>query len=768
MRHLFVGAIFTTIATVTTAQTVTVQSGEHPDFTRLVFLFRDKVDWSLEQNENGYSFSVNRPEIEYNLDNVFYFIPRTRINDLYPVNGSSSLDIQTPDDIELTAFELASGEVVVDARKSMAPQPSARAPASPPQIEINPSSPRVASTPPTSTAIALSDPAVYWRLSDQLSLGKANSALTAPAQEEATPQADTSVESALALDQLLNDDDDRVSEAEEQLLKQLSRAASQGLIKLEMPQAPPPEPMAAPAEAPAPEPTRQNEHIAIHSETVIDRDAGSLQSAFDDALGDKRCAPNSSFALREWSEEGDPFALISNLRRSLIGEFDKPDETVALRLAQIYIALGFGAEAEAIVENFSVDDDAQNVIHLMAGIVDGKPVAQNNPLLSMSTCDGSVAFWALLGQNTSDPLEINMKAIQRTYSDLPISLRRSLGVPLANKLIALGYPGEAETVRFSLGRGEENKSLQAVMLDATIDSERETANALEQRLKPVVERDNDDSVGATLMIAEAAFRDHYAMDELVLENASALAIELLPSEDGAKLLRADALGRASRDDWNGAMLTLARWPDDQQPEMKKKTEEEILQRAIRELDDKEMLIFFFQHKPEIEAANLTLDDHQHMAGRLVDLGLPDSVQTLLENERPLSDPSRILMAKAALLEHDGPAAMTYVDGIDTEEAQQIRLQAQNYFLGGDTLNEGGGVPQLSDAGPDNALRRQDWETLATSGSEPEKAFVQAFGLTGSTSEAAPQGELSNAQRLLDRSAEERDALNNLLESLNAR
>ncbi|WP_406720264.1 hypothetical protein RPE78_08130 [Thioclava litoralis] len=768
MRHLFLGTLLATIASVAAAQTITVQSGEHPDFTRLVFLFRGKVDWSLEQNENGYAFSVNKPDVKYDLSKVFYFIPRTRISELYPVNGSSALDIATPEGIALTAFELASGAVVVDAR--LAPQEAPARPQSPaaPQIEIttpiqNPSIP--------ATRIALPDPDIYWRLSEtpaaQTSVTPAPvnvrpSVEPAPARTKEVPP----VQGALALDQLMEEKDKRVSEAETQLLHQLSRAASQGLIELELPTIPDPEPAPAAVTPPPPEPTRKTEHIAIHSETVVDRDAGSLQMQFGDMLNDSRCAPNADFALREWSEEGDPFALISNLRRSLIGEFDKPNEQGALRLAQTYLAFGFGAEAQSILQNFPIDPEAQDAVKLMANVIDGEPVSSANPLLAMSACDGAVAFWAMMGQEKSDPLSVNLKAVQRTYSDLPISLRRTLGVPLVNKLTALGYPEEAETVRFSLERGENEKSLQAVMLDATIDHGHADAAAIEQSLKPVVERDNEDAVVATLLIAETAFRDHHPMDELVLENAAALAIELQPSPDAAKLLRAEALGRASRSDWNGAMTTLANWPKTLDAPLHDSSRKMILQRAIRDLADQDLLVFYFQHKDVIAQAGLDTADYQLIAKRLIDLGLPSNVQSLLQSDQPLSPASRLLMAKAALLEHDGPAAMTYVSGLESDEAQAIRVQAQNYFAGGDALNQGGAAPQLSDESPDSALRRRDWAALAQSGSDSEKAFVQAFDLANPSPEPPADGELSNAQRLLNQSAEERDALSQLLESLN--
>ena len=95
------------------AQTVTVRSGEHPTFSRLVFASTPGRIWELRTDTPGRAdivFSDPLPELD--LSSIFDRIPRARIAGSAASGRTFSLDLTC--DCPVSVFQIASGHIVID------------------------------------------------------------------------------------------------------------------------------------------------------------------------------------------------------------------------------------------------------------------------------------------------------------------------------------------------------------------------------------------------------------------------------------------------------------------------------------------------------------------------------------------------------------------------------------------------------------------------------------------------------------------------------
>lgn len=94
------------------AEVITVRSGEHAGFSRLVMQFSAKTDWAFGRSEQGYEFHVPDEDIYFDTSAVFQKIPRQRIANVKGSNGY--LQVIIPENVHADVFELREGRVVID------------------------------------------------------------------------------------------------------------------------------------------------------------------------------------------------------------------------------------------------------------------------------------------------------------------------------------------------------------------------------------------------------------------------------------------------------------------------------------------------------------------------------------------------------------------------------------------------------------------------------------------------------------------------------
>ena len=121
MRYIAVCILLALTASQALAEQVSLRSGDHPAFTRLVLSIAAESAWSLRKSPDGYALEVDGAT-DYDSEDVFARISRNRIADLRA--NQTRLDILVDCDCHADAFLFRPDRLVVDIIDGPAPQDS--------------------------------------------------------------------------------------------------------------------------------------------------------------------------------------------------------------------------------------------------------------------------------------------------------------------------------------------------------------------------------------------------------------------------------------------------------------------------------------------------------------------------------------------------------------------------------------------------------------------------------------------------------------------
>lgn len=158
------------------------------------------------------------------------------------------------------------------------------------------------------------------------------------------------------------------------------------------------------------------------------------------------CHAAALFDLPRIGSMNERIDRIGQLRASLIGEFDKPDQKAVLDLARVYLSDGLSEEALALLAEFGGATNAAAVLSEVALVIAGKPLPEGSSLLKRD-CIGPQALWRALAMVALGDLEGAMAAeaaAGRALEKLPPALRKDLGARLG---LAAADAGQWDTAR---------------------------------------------------------------------------------------------------------------------------------------------------------------------------------------------------------------------------------------------------------------------------------------------------------------------------------
>lgn len=691
------------------AETVVVRSGEHADFSRLVVPLERPSEWSLGRTGEGYELRLKRADVKFDLSRVFDLIPKTRLTAVSVLPNDTGLRLSLQGKTHARAFELRPGIVVIDIASGAAP------PNSPFERGLTDRDETLSGLAPN-PASALGDPdprlALYWR---RMAADMPSDNIEAVAPGIAPDIAVASGSSA------------RITEAEQGLLFQLGRAASQGVVtpmpqKMVAPQAESPAGIAPATAAPL------QTHLAIRTETVFDRDTDLYASR--QALNPQGdvCPNDEAFAIANWRDDRPPILQIGERRRQLVGEFDQPSEDAVLRLARLYLALGFGAEARALLKAFPVDPDQATDILMLAAILEDREVPSRKPSL-MTACDGHVALWALLG--TADPRQgdpVNTDAILRAFSALPVNLRRDLGARLAEKLFRINERGAAKAVQDAISRASGAHLESAGMINAQFDMLDGRPERAQAQLTQILQRDGPETPAATILYIESILAGGQPADEKTIEAVAALAFEHRHAADGPALIRAHSLAAGSSGMFDRAFEALQMLKQPRDALLLSQTVRDLFGQIAAQGSDETFLLQFFRRQSALLDAQPDWDLRQALAERLLSLGFAAEARLLLGDDPDLPEQARLLRARAHLVHRDGAAALRDIAGSDGPTAARLRGQALRLLGDHKSARDAFAAAGAPTDVAVEAWRGGEWSDAAISGNEERRAALVGLGL----------------------------------------
>lgn len=532
-------------------QAASVRAVEHPEFSRIVLSVPSGARYALSSDTATARVRLTDNALSYDFSGVFDRMPRDRIRSVQAraLGDATVITLALGCACDVSLVPIGSGYLAIDVRrKSTAsgfisqktrrpaddPAPAPEAPAS--------------TTPPTAQAAAPEATTVDTKdLPD-------------------TPPPDTPVAANPPLAE------DPVIAARRALVQQLDRAVAQGLLSLapvvdtidpaltetailaDDPIATLPSPVLAPSLTastkpavpaaadlqPDPVPNPSSEHISVR-QGLTSRTPEAVPTT-QAAATPKTCQIEGPLNTTQWPKvQGDVTALIGQYRLALVDPSGAVDPSAVARLAQFYIALGFGREAEALLRSVEPQFAQTALLSDLARVVEGRAVAAAGPLVQAQGCTGRSLLWrAAAGLDTVTPEDDEWTTLTTTLMDLPPVMRRLLGQNLARAALQQGQAKAARAITELLDRTPGPQTQAEIRLRAALALAGGAADAALAQTTP--------------LLARATNPD----PETLLIHARALIAQGSPADADALTALDTSIGVLSERDPMGELLRLAR------------------------------------------------------------------------------------------------------------------------------------------------------------------------------------------------------------------
>lgn len=715
------------------AQTVRVTSGEHDGFTRLVLDYGRPIDWQVGRSKDGYQLHLTETAPAYDLTAVFNLIGKSRLATIWAEPRTGDLNIGLACACHAIPFEFRPGIIVIDIKDGPPPKgssfeiPLQGAVAALPLEE--PKTPRPRKRPDaieTRAGRPVDSVASYdWTV-------LAHEALL---NIDANPPKDADKKPALL------PPDPALQPLREQILRQIARGASRGVVDMTLPKG-----------MEFSDPTTEFPSAQIR----LGEPATSVTEPDQSASGEygargTPCINPKLLNLATWGDTSQAlFDQMANARTGLTGEFDKPEDEAVARAIKFQLYLGFGAEARQLISAFAAAQDSAHVWKSLSYLIDGEEDSDGT-FRGQGACAGPSALWAVLGdKNLQHGDAIDTGAIRLAFADLPLHLRRNLGPQLSERLLAIGSEETARALRDSIIRapGEAGDAVTLMEAEATLHTG--DAAKAESIADAIMADPGPNQAQALITLTEARVAQNLPISpDIALALQSHLADHQGTALE-AKLQEAVILAEAASGNFAAAFQGLQAHPS---------READIWKMMANLASDNDLLAFAVLDS-QSAVPEVSDETAEVIAQRLTSLGLGRAAEPWLTT---VNAPDPILVAQTAVRRSDGRAALGALADTDGPETRALTLAALS-LLGedgkqADLLERAGNLDAASAA----LARAGDWERLAQTGQEPWKSI--AAGLTDTPTSSAstvPSGPLARGDDLVQAGQATRAAIDALL------
>ena len=714
------------------AQSVTMRSGEHADFSRLVLDMPTRLNWEVSQDGAKAKISFENSKMNVDIAAVFDKIPRDRLASIAWDQETQSLNLQFGCTCEVEAFWSGETMLVFDIKEGAV------------LAEPEPTNAEPQTAAPKKTIKLPAFPA--YRSAEIL---KNTLPEIPPAQEgqQIAPPSNAEQNQNLA-----------IADTRDRLLKQFGRAASQGLLS---PRRTLPSPGELGQKKEAARQTTESApstdtkepakaQINLKAQSSMDRDFLSALVAQSAENATNGCLPNHQVDVASWGTD-EPFGdQISAVRLNLTGEFDQINPDSVVSLAKLYLYFGFGAEARQVLKMLPEKSTDTQILGELSQIAEHDHVSEGTQLLGQMDCESVTSLWSALAyESLPRDLPIDTDAITRAFNSLPKHLRLRYGPILSRRLLDAGSKKAAERIMRILDRPDDVPTPEINLAKAQIDMAEGNTKDAETRLASVVESSTEHAAEALIQAIEGRISRGEDVSFEQAQLAGAYSYELQDEELGPMMKGAYIRALAASGSVDEAFKELSDENLRLSEEAKSAIQTDLMRILGSDADDMTFLKFAlapqkrFVTKPE---TTVTLQ----VAQRLFDLGFPVSAQeyleTLAQNQASTDRVVRLLRARIALAQDKPRQAIVELLDYADDEANMIRAQALS--AAGDhassyLLYAAGGHEELA---RQEAWLREDWENAA----DPDQpVYGDLSNLISHTSEdSAPPEQILARNKLL--------------------
>lgn len=667
------------------ADPVTIRSGEHDTFSRLVISIGVGTAWSINQNEDGYTLELDGKSDGFDTTEVFTRIQRARLKDVRQVSPNT-LNLSVDCLCEVDAFLWQPGYLVVDVIGTPSPVQENT------EIGLYPSATATRPPPlrPTNEPSVLPDMLVLSPSPTQVSEQRATEETPVPIDLAAT-------EKALAMG--------------------ISRAASQGFL----------EPSIVETEQQVPEVSSTQEQVeapdisnipnrpGVGISTAMDRDLAQLGIELGRSL-DRQCLPADLFQISDWGDERAFHEQAAELAEALAGEFGEEPREAQENLARLYIHFGFGAEAKLVIAADTAASQSRTILSELADIIDDND-SDHPAILAQESCNTAGALWAFLLRPTVQEQSVRNQIIQHFFA-LPQPLRGQISPRLARGFLEVGDPDAANQLLRSTnnkdsGATHDVQSTRALISEGTDDTQAAVA---------VLSDEADDNARTTpqslIRLIELELEQGITPSEGDLILTGAMRQEHRNSPIAKDLANIEAEGRIAMGQYQAA-LDLLQDRDDTQAF-------EIIDRVYGNIAADAEAVTFLEYAYGEIPEHLTSATENAVAQRLIDLGFHERAAILLiaPAEREAAAERRYLRAESALGVGDFALALDALLGMSDERARTLRARAYE-GLGQHREALAALTVDQTASSPDLQFRAGAWERLMVEEDEVLSQFAQS-------------------------------------------
>ncbi|WP_380055130.1 hypothetical protein ACFE33_15020 [Falsihalocynthiibacter sp. SS001] len=584
-----------------------MRSGEHPEFSRLVFPITEQTEWVLGRDERGYTLWIEDPNLSWDISDIFRLMPKGRLRDV--IRLDETFELRSDCACHANAFTLDGNKLVIDIIDGKPPQNSIFE--QPLSIE-SPSVEAVVDETAQSTAHTMND----------------------------FPLSFTSTQTK------------ELAMMERRLAESIGRAASQGLIEVE--------PKHLPT---ASKPTNTIEGIDLEEKklpdrvsatTIVDLGVRELTEALAPAIN-TNCTADLAADIASWGTPDAIFDGIAEARSKLAGELDSPADGSRIQLAKAYLYAGFGAEAKASLAAISPKNQNTELLFAIADILDQGEIDTREVLYAQLSCDTYGAIWHALGGIAVK----DTAAIKSEYFALPYHLRILLGPQLIEALNQANKRNTAAEIRNHLERTHDAPDDEFILSNARLLlAEDQKPQALSD-LSRIYEGNTPSSTIALLELASQELQSGSPLAPKTMTALETLAFEQRGTNiDGAvtKLL-VDAFSLEHEPRKAIRAIIDAR----EREAISRDENRELLSKTIinanKELNDADFISFAYEIEPLFQSEDISPPARQNTSERLLNSGLPRLAQIALGESSAQDAWSATLIARAANMENNSEEAL---------------------------------------------------------------------------------------------------------------
>lgn len=776
------------------AQQLALRSGAHEGFDRLVIPFEHPVAWRLGRRGGDYAIAATpepgAPAPSYDLSQVFRRIRSDRLASLRQ-DPDGTLRLRIACACHATAFRYGPGWVVVDIADGP-PPPDSRFEVRLEPLTEDTTRPRARPAAPPTLPLSLPDVTMPAALVPETPGHAVPMRTGRPVARPAAGVGEgvsTGLPSADGPDVAAERVARGVAQARAELLADLDRAATQGLISIASAETGPAVSVslrATPTAPIAPDPGQSPQLDAI---TAVDAVRAAALADGQSLPGSAACPPRDRLDIATWATDAPAAAQIGAARGAVLAEFDRPQPAAVLWLARLYLHFGFGAETAALLDAFALPEVEAAELRRLALVVDFPDMAHTKGLAPQPGCPGPAAMWDLLVQPAVGALgPERLREALSVFSGLPGHLRRHLGPPIATRLAEAGREDAARAVLAAIARADGDRHTgPATLPDPAADATRLAearlgdAHVTEAELARIATGTGTEAALALIALGERRLDRGEALPATLRASLGALAFELRGSTLGAALKGVELRTIAAGGDHATAFATLAE--AESGPMRHAPLPPEILPDLLRRLfanaGDATLAETYFRHHARIDAAAVDRDLRRQGARRMLAAGLLESAWNILhppgQDSVAFSIEDRLLGAEILMAQGAAELALERIREVDGPAAAALRLRIAE--VRGDLAAAQDAAREIGEPGLVSRadLRAGDWPRLRETGRDsirqalsqaPEILTGRASG--GATGDHLPPDEnaeepsLAAARSALARSRAARDALDILL------